>query len=186
MVNVIDLILTNLSVGRDHYKSRGEPSKGEVVVAVDLSPSDLILLFRRGVSGFFTELGASASHTSILARSLGVPAVTGISYALRLFREGDSVIVDGESGGVVGDPDDRILTEYQKKAIRIGQQNNRSTKQKAMRDVVSADGKDIKISFNLDMIDDFENSLRYSNNPIGLFRTDFLFLNSISDILFLF
>ncbi len=175
--HVLDLILTNLSVGRDQSGSRHRPIKGGVVVAADLSPADLIILCRGGVSGLFTELGASASHTSILARSLGIPAVTGISHALKLFREKDSVIVDGEGGLVVGDPDDCILNEYQKKALKIDRQSNRSTKYEEIKDVVSADGEDIKIFFNLDMIDDTENLFRYGANSIGLFRTDFLFLN---------
>ena len=177
--HVIDLILTNLHVSDNGTKPSKPLRKNSIVVARDLNPSDVILLFRQGISGFLIEIGASSSHTSILARSLGLPFVIGILNARKLFRDNDVVIVDGEIGVAIGEPDPQTLSYYRKKEKKINFKKGLYLKPRKEKDVVSADGKEINISFNLDMVADIGAILKYGNNPIGLFRTEFLFLNRL-------
>src|SRR3546814_14775304 len=76
------------------------------MVADDITPADIILLSQLHVAAFVTEYGGPLSHTAILARSLGIPAIVGLRDARRMLREGELVIIDGEAGHVLATPDD--------------------------------------------------------------------------------
>src|SRR3546814_9615591 len=85
------------------------------MVADDLTPADIILLSQLHVAAFVTEYGGPLSHSAILARSLGIPAIVGLRDARRMLREGELVIIDGEAGHVLATPDDIALAFYRDK-----------------------------------------------------------------------
>jgi phosphotransferase system enzyme I (PtsI) len=88
-------------------------AEGElIVVAHDLSPADMLLFKEHAFGGFVTDLGGVTSHTAILARSLGIPAIVGLHHARQMIREGDLLIVDGVQGVLIVDPDASVLAEY--------------------------------------------------------------------------
>ena len=101
------------------------PSEPNVIVADDITPADIILLAQAGVAAFITEYGGPLSHTAILARSYSIPAIVGLHGARRLFRDGEAVIVDGDLGHALADPDHQALAFF--RAKRAGQIERRAS-----------------------------------------------------------
>ena len=95
--------------------SHSDDLQGRVVVARDLTPAETIMMKNQGIAAFVTEFGGPLSHTAILARSLGIPAVVGIHQATTLLRQGETLVVDGAQGVVLADPTPRILQHYQER-----------------------------------------------------------------------
>jgi phosphotransferase system enzyme I (PtsI) len=87
---------------------------GYIVLANDLTPADTVLMQHHGIAAFATEYGGPTSHTAILARSLGIPAIVGLQHALRYIKEEDLMIIDGASGAALVDPDKQTLSHYGK------------------------------------------------------------------------
>ena len=174
---VINLILKNFSSQLGEDALSVESLQKSIVIAHDLSPSDLIMLSRKGIMGLCTESGAILSHTAILARSLGLPFVVGIQDATNLFRDGEEVVIDGENGLIIGEPDNSTLSIYKsrirKKVLKEECVSNASVDQR----MVSLDGSLISIFLNLDIFEDIYRVSEYETYPIGLFRTEFLFMN---------
>src|SRR5258706_5681023 len=100
-----------------------EPAVSEeqklIVVAHDLSPADMILFKRHRYGGFITDVGGVTSHTAIVARSLGIPAIVGLHHAFQTISEGELVIVDGERGLLVVNPDPAVLAEYRERQAEL-------------------------------------------------------------------
>ena len=149
---------------------------GYVVVAHDLSPADMILFKQHHFGGFVTDLGGVTSHTAILARSLNIPAVVGLHHARSLIREDDLLIVDGLQGVLVVDPDPVVLAEY-----RLRQTQHELERQKLRRlkttPAATLDGTAVELFANIELPDDIDEALDAGALGVGLFRTEFLFLN---------
>jgi phosphoenolpyruvate-protein phosphotransferase (PTS system enzyme I) len=147
-----------------------------VVVAHDFSPADMILFKQHQFAGFVTDLGGVTSHTAIVARSLGLPAIVGLHHARQMIREGELLIVDGAEGVLIVNPDERVLAEYRLKqsALQIERQ-----KLKRLRSTPAAtlDGTPVELQANIELPDDVEQALEAGATGVGLFRTEFLFLN---------
>ncbi len=179
---VINVILKNFRSQLDIDILPAESLQSSIVIARDLSPSDVIMLSRKGILGFCTESGATLSHTAILARSLRLPFVIGVQNAMSFFRDGEVVVIDGENGLIIGELDNKTLSSY-KSRVRIKNQEEMCVNTTAIRqDVLSLDGSHINILLNLDIFEDIYEVPEYETYPIGLFRTEFLFMNS-SDVL---
>ncbi len=175
---VINVILKNFSSQQSVDIFSAESLQGSIVIARDLSPSDVIMLSRRGILGFCLESGATLSHTAILARSLRLPFVIGVEDATRFFQDEEVVVVDGESGLIIGELDNRTLSSYESK-VRINNQEEMCVNSTLVHQtVVSLDGNPISIFLNLDIFEDIYKVPEYETYPIGLFRTEFLFMNS--------
>ncbi|PVV11704.1 MAG: phosphoenolpyruvate--protein phosphotransferase [gamma proteobacterium symbiont of Ctena orbiculata] len=149
---------------------------GRVVVAKDLTPAETIMMKNQGVVAFVTEYGGPLSHTAILARSLGIPAVVGIHQATTLFRQGEQLVVDGAQGVVLADPTERILAYYRQRI------ENRRLREEDLRRRVdlpafTTDGEQIFLHANIELPDDIETTLNNRADGVGLFRTEFLFMN---------
>ena len=99
---------------------------GRVVIANDLTPADAVTLHHRGITAFVTSLGGPISHTAILARSLGIPAVVGLHHAVQYFQNGDLLAVDGQTGTVLVGLDQTLLTEFQQRQTIKPSVNNNS------------------------------------------------------------
>jgi len=147
-----------------------------VIVADDVTPADIILLAQQGVAGFITEYGGPLSHTAILTRSLGIPAIAGLHNARRLLREGETVIVDGELGHALADPDARAAAFFQAKRERLQADRARLAR---LRDqpAVSRDGVAIKLLANIELPEDAAAAAALGAEGVGLYRTEFLYMN---------
>ena len=147
-----------------------------VVVAHDLTPSDTAMMDPAMVLGFATEVGSRTSHTAILARSLRIPAVLGLGEAISELHTGESVLLDGFNGFVVIDPSEQTLFEY-------GQLVDRQTSIEESLEVIhddaaeTRDGHRIILSANIERAADVESVLQCGAIGVGLFRTEFLFIN---------
>ncbi len=147
-----------------------------IIIADDITPADIILLSQQGVAGFITEYGGPLSHTAILARSLGIPAIVGLHGARRLLRENELLIIDGELGHVFADPDSQALDFFQKKRER--QRTDRAALA-GLRDrpAISRDGVKIRLLANIEMQEDAAHAAELGAEGVGLYRTEFLYMN---------
>jgi phosphotransferase system enzyme I (PtsI) len=149
---------------------------GSIVVAEELTPSDTALLDPKAIFGFATALGGAESHTAIMARSLGLPAVLGIAELLTLAKPGETVIIDGNAGRIILNPSQAQLDDYHRRQIEL----DRSTKQLArLRRVpaVTLDGRRIGLLANLELPREVEMAVNAGAEGVGLVRTEFLFMN---------
>ena len=156
-------------------KSGGEDDQ-TIVVAHDLSPADTIQFKRLSIGGFVTDLGGATSHTAIVARSLAIPAVVGLHHARPLIRDDDLLIVDGTRGVLIVNPDERVLEEYR---LRQGELQIERNKLKRLRTArtITLDGEDVALFANIELPQDIEKVKEVGAAGVGLFRTEFLFMN---------
>jgi phosphoenolpyruvate-protein phosphotransferase (PTS system enzyme I) len=175
--NVVDRILRNLLRHQPlRHEMPDQRLRGMVILARDLAPSDLVLLQNHGVVGLITEFGGPTSHMSILARSLGIPGVVGLHHARRYVREDETIIVDGDDGVVIGGADARILEAYRTR------QTDRRRYVAALQILkeapsVTLDGHPIALFANVELASDFKALRDVGAHGVGLYRTEFLFLN---------
>ncbi len=160
--------------GQAPVKPAGDEPR--VLVAHDLSPSDMVLFKGQNYAAFITDLGGATSHTAILARSLNIPAVMALHNAHALIREDDWLVVDGVNGVVIVAPDAAILEEYR---IRQDQWRLEQLKLKRLRKSPAAtlDGTPVELLANIDLPQDVQAALEQNAAGIGLFRTEFLYMN---------
>lgn len=147
-----------------------------LLVAADIAPADLIG-FRKGVfQGFITDIGGRTSHTAIVARSMNIPAVVGAREASRLIRQDDWVIIDGDAGIAIVDPSPIVLEEYRFRQRQAELERERLSLWRH-RPAVTLDGQAIEMLANIELPDDAEAALVSGAEGVGLFRTEFLFMN---------
>ncbi len=150
--------------------------EGSILVAEDLTPSMTAGLNPQTVYGIVTELGGRTSHSAILSRALEIPAVVAISGLLENIHDGDTVCFDGDKGEVVIHPDADILVEYEKKkeAYLLEKKELENYKGKPS---VTKDGRKVEIVANIGKPEDAQRALEYDAEGVGLFRTEFLFMD---------
>ena len=153
-----------------------ERAEDTILVAHDLSPADVILFKDHQVAAFVTDVGGSTSHTAILARSLAIPAIVALHTARELVREDEVIIVDGTQGVVIVDPDETVLAEY-----RLKQSQWKLERQKLSRiktaTAETLDGTVVELHANIELPTDLAAVKLSGATGIGLFRTEFLFMN---------
>jgi len=167
-------IMRNL-LGHDHRVLTDLPP-GTIVVAHDLSPSDTTSLDRKHVSGFATDVGSHTSHTAIVARSMSLPAVVGLHHLSQYVHDGQSAILDGYSGTLIVEPTEQTLFVYgQLEVKRLSVKERLDT----LHDLPAQtlDGHRMILSGNIELPADVPGVLRAGAEGIGLFRTEFLYLN---------
>lgn len=147
-----------------------------IIVAHDLSPADTAQILKSPVLGFATDVGSRTSHTAITARSLGIPAVVGVEGATEEYRFAETVIVDGEEGVVVFDPTEEMVREYQGRRKAYAQRT-RDLAKFARLPTVTRDGKALLLLANIEFPEEADVALRSGADGVGLYRTEFLFLN---------
>ena len=173
--DVTQRVLANL-IGQPQCTALADLTEPCIVVAHDLTPSDTAMMDPAMVLGFATEVGSRTSHTAILARSLRIPAVLGLGEAISELHTGESVLLDGFNGFVVIDPSEQTLFEY-------GQLVDRQTSIEKSLEVIhddaaeTRDGHRIILSANIERAADVESVLQCGAIGVGLFRTEFLFIN---------
>lgn len=150
----------------------GEP---RVVLAHDLTPSEAIRLSRAGVLGFGLEMGGQTSHTAIIARSLDLPLVAGLSQAVVALPEAERAIIDGDRGIVVLDPEPATVERYRRQA-RSAAVRDAALERDGAGESVTADGVRIHLLANIDLPDELADARRFGAEGIGLYRSEFLFI----------
>lgn len=178
---VVERVLQQLQAGqRQATRSEAQqPLSGEwpaILVAHDLSPADLLQLAKNRFAGFVIDAGGQASHTAIVARSLDLPAVVGARSASRLVRAGDLLVIDGNSGRVIVDPPAAVLSDYVARQHREGQGRQALARLKKMP-AVTRDGAAVELLANIEQPDDVAGALESGAAGIGLFRSEFLFMD---------
>jgi phosphotransferase system enzyme I (PtsI) len=168
-------VLDNLLDVRDQFDLRHitEPC---ILVSHDLSASTTAQLNKKFVLGFVTDIGGRTSHTAIIARSLGIPAVVGLKTASEEFDTGDYALLDGYNGTVIVNPTDQTLFEYGQLS-RIKASLDEKLREIQSQPAVTLDGKSIHLSANIEDQNDIEAVLHHGAEGVGLFRTEFLFIN---------
>jgi len=151
--------------------------KPSLLVAHNLYPSDTINLQENQVTGFCTDVGGKTSHTALLAQSLNLPAVVGLSTASKDVKNGDTLIIDGENGLLVINPDKYTLANYRKIQREI-KKTEALLKTINHLPVITRDGHPVKLLVNYDPRTDNKENKRLITDGLGLLRTEFLFMNT--------
>ncbi len=153
--------------------------KGSVLVAEDLTPSVTAGINPENVTGIVTELGGRTSHSAILARALEIPAVVAAAGILSQAADGDEIILDGESGEIFVKPEESVKAEYEaKRASYLAEKEE--LKKYIGRETITKDGVKIEVAANIGRPEDVDRVLSYDAEGIGLFRTEFLFMDRTS------
>ena len=175
VVQVVERVLAAM-LGTGHAPAAPSHEEDLIVVAHDLSPADMILFKQHRYAGFVTDLGGVTSHTAILARSLALPAIVGLHHARGMIREGETLIVDGREGVLIVNPGERVLAEYRERARRIGSEREKLKRLRSSRSA-TLDGVAVELQANIELPQDVEEAAEAGAMGIGLFRSEFLFLN---------
>lgn len=173
VINLIQKVLFD-----DQYEVIAEMGslRGSIIVADDLTPADTVILQNQSIAGFITELGGPLSHTAIIARSLGIPAIVGIQDARTLLKEQEQVIIDGSEGMVLAGVDEKTVREYKTKRK---EQREARRKLDSLRDVSAKtkDGVEICLQANIELLDDVKALKQCGAEGVGLYRTEFLYID---------
>ena len=148
-----------------------------VVVTYDLTPSDTAQLDLENCVGFLTEVGGKTAHSAIMARSLELPAVVGIKGVLNEVKEGETVIMDGEEGELFLYPSPELIAEYVAKKEKLAAEKE-ELKKLISEEAVTTDGRKVDIWGNIGSPNDVDAVIASGATGIGLYRTEFLFMNS--------
>jgi len=171
---VVTRILRNLL--QQNYDEHEKIAAGAIVVADDLTPADTVMLKHNHVLAFVTSLGGPISHTAILARSLGIPAIVSAHSATRYVRTGEELIVDGKRGMLIIAPDRHIAAEYRRRKKDILRQRRELNRLRTSR-AVTRDRRRIMLLANIELPADVRAAAQAGAEGIGLYRTEFLFMN---------
>lgn len=174
VVNRVQRILLKQSAPQ--HETPDSRLKGHIVLADDLTPADTVLMQHLGILAFATEHGGPTSHTAILSRSLGIPAVVGLHEARRYIHEGNRIVLDGSRGIILIDPDERSLGVYQERQERDNKYYSGLIRFKDAP-ARTADGTDIELLANIELPSDFDTVRDVGAAGVGLYRTEFLFMN---------
>lgn len=148
-----------------------------IVVANDLAPSDTANMDFTKVLGFITEVGGITSHVCIMARSLEIPALVGVTDFISHVQNGDYIILDGIHGSIFINPDDDTIEEYEKKADEYKKKKEELLKLNGLP-AETKDGRTVELFANVGSITDVENAMKHGAEGIGLFRSEFLYMES--------
>jgi phosphotransferase system enzyme I (PtsI) len=184
---VVEQLLRALAQQRGTASANGVNARdfaGEdplVMVASDISPADMLQFKRSVFTGFVTDVGGRTSHTAIVARSLDIPAVVGAREASRIIRQDDWVVIDGDAGVVVIDPSPIVLEEYRFRQRQSGLEREKLTRLRHTP-AVTLDGQRVELLANIELPGDTEAALEAGAVGVGLFRSEFLFMNRDGDL----
>lgn len=152
-----------------------------VLVASDIAPADMLHFKRSVFTGFVTDVGGRTSHTAIVARSMDIPAVVGAREASRLIRQDDWIVIDGDCGAVIVNPPPIVLEEYR---FRQRQHELERARLNRLRHTpaITLDGEAVELLANIELPDDAAAAVAAGAVGVGLFRSEFLFMNRGDDL----
>ncbi|MDO8534981.1 MAG: phosphoenolpyruvate--protein phosphotransferase [Xanthobacteraceae bacterium] len=175
IVQVVERVLKAM-MGSAHAPKAPTREEIAIVVAHDLSPADMILFKQHHFAGFVTDVGGVTSHSAIVARSLTIPAIVGLHHARDVVREGELLIVDGREGVLIVNPDRQVLAEYQLRSRRLEVERQKLKRLRSTR-AITLDGEPVDLQVNIELPQDVEEAREAGATGVGLFRSEFLFLN---------
>ncbi len=176
VIQVVERVLKTLTGQPGHEPPAARHDVNMILVAHDVSPADLIQLKPHQFAAILTDLGGATSHTAIIARGLNTPCVVGLHHARELLRENDLLIVDGEQGVIIVSPDQQVLAEY-KLRQNLWEQERQKLKRLITTPATTLDGAAIELHANIELPHDLADVKENGATGIGLFRSEFLFLN---------
>lgn len=166
-------ILHDLLKMKNGHPHTVEPEKGSILIANDIGPSFISMLFKNNVSAVVIEKGGETSHAVIIAKSLGIPAVVGIDNICNQIRPGEKLIVDGKTGFLFSNPDETLISEYRSSYSNIIKV--REVIEREANEVAGEGALGIKLTANIGFPTDIETAKSYGISDVGLFRTEFAF-----------
>ena len=176
VVQVVERVLKFLLGHPSQLSLPGMGDQQEILVAHDLSPADMLAFKQHTFAAFITDVGGATSHTAIIARSLNLPSVLALHSARQLVRDGEMLIVDGEQGVVIVNPGEAVLAEY-----RLRQDQYALERQKLRRLIstpaATLDEVSVELHANIELPQDVQQALANGATGVGLFRSEFLFMN---------
>ncbi len=149
---------------------------GIILIAEDLTPSDTAKIDKNKVLGFITEIGGTTSHSAIMARTIGIPAIVGVGHRLKEIVSGDVIALDGETGVYYINPSDDILTVLNEKIERLNQERMDLEVLKG-QETKTLDGHSVEVACNIGGVKDLVHVLENDGEGIGLFRSEFLYMD---------
>ncbi|MCH8155430.1 MAG: phosphoenolpyruvate--protein phosphotransferase, partial [Proteobacteria bacterium] len=167
-------VVRNLT--KTSYTGFGQLEPNSIVIAEEITPADTALMDPRQIRGFASVLGGAEGHTAIMARSLGLPAVLGVTGLIGGAKSGDTVIVDGSNGRVIVNPTARCLADYGRRRKAL-EREARSLARLRNVPAVTRDGTRIDLQANLELPRELAQALAAGAEGIGLLRTEFLYMN---------
>lgn len=174
---VIDRVLRNM-VGKRHEPLNNVEGK-VIIIAHDLAPTDVLQIDKSTVTAFATDLGGRTSHASILARSLEIPAVVGLEQITAEVNDGDPIIIDGEAGVVIVNPDEDTFRDYLRRKQQYEYLEKELLKLKDLP-AETLDGSRVKLKGNVEFVEEVASIKNHGGEGIGLYRTEMIFLNRTS------
>ena len=175
VLQVVERVFKNLG-GHTTELQLSEGLDGDaILVAHDLSPADMVYFKDSNVAAFVTDVGGATSHTAILGRSLDLPSVIALHHARELVREDELIIVDGQQGVLLINPEPPVLAEYRRRQ-RACVEARRKLSSIRNTDAITEDGTPIELLANIELPQDAANVLEAGAVGVGLFRSEFLFL----------
>ncbi|RXM58251.1 phosphoenolpyruvate--protein phosphotransferase [Clostridium tetani] len=157
--------------------SISEIEEESILIGYDLTPSDTAQIDKNKILGFATEIGGVTSHSAIIARSIGIPSVLGVGKEIEEIKNGELIILDGNKGLIITNPDDEKINLYKKQIEEEKKLQKILGKYKNI-EVITLDGRKVEVASNIGSIEDSENALKNGAEGIGLFRTEFLYMAS--------
>ncbi|HEY3052165.1 MAG TPA: phosphoenolpyruvate--protein phosphotransferase [Thermoanaerobaculia bacterium] len=172
--DVAERVLKHLQGVAHHDLS--EITHDVVIIADDLTPSDTIHFNRRPIVGFATETGGRTSHTSIIAKSLFMPAVIGVPRLTKIVDNDELVIVDGYEGTLLVNPTPAMVTEYRSRVTRHAEAEKELLENRELA-AVTKDGREILLQANIELVEELEDARKFGAQGIGLYRSEFLYIS---------
>lgn len=173
---VIKVLLGHPSLASSQNNAKVQQENATILVAHDISPADAIQFKQHKFAAFITDVGGVTSHTAILARSLNIPSIVALQRARDLINNNELIIVDGSMGVVIVNPSKEVLAEYQLKQDQWKLEQQKLTRIKSTK-AVTMDGTAIELFANIEVPEDVEAVQTSGATGIGLYRTEFLFMN---------
>ena len=180
VTQVVERVLKRMVGGQTLMQSALNKKRSQeaemIVVAHDLSPADMLVFKEHQFAGFVTDVGGPTSHTAIMARSLALPAILALHHARNMIAEDDWLILDGSAGVLIVAPDAAVLNEYLLKRRGVDLERKK-LKRIATAPAATLDGVPIELHANIELPEDAKVALANGATGVGLFRTEFLFMN---------
>ncbi len=158
------------------HRAFSELPRGSIILAEEITPADTALMDPRRIGGFATALGGVESHTAIMARSLGLPAVLGVPDLARAARSGDLVIVDGNAGQVIFEPSEKSVVFFKREREKVRREQRLLARLSSLP-AVTRDDVEITLQANVELPSEIEAAHRAGAQGIGLLRSEFMFMN---------
>ncbi|WP_195948164.1 phosphoenolpyruvate--protein phosphotransferase [Paraclostridium bifermentans] len=155
-------------------------SEEVILIAHDLTPSDTATMNKKMVLGFLTNIGGRTSHTAIMARTLEIAAVVGLSDVTENVKDGDFIVFNGETGQVIVNPDEKVINEYRDLKTKFDEEKE-ALKQLIGKTSITLDGRHVELAGNIGSPNDLEGLIKNDAEGVGLYRTEFLYMDKEDD-----